>query len=67
MIIFFKYFNNNRTKRLFTRVRKEYKEKDKKEVLRQIERTILYNFYFHTTKSQIILFIFTWDELYFML
>ena len=33
-----KYFNDNRIKRLFARIRRQYKEKDKKEVLRQIER-----------------------------
>ena len=33
-----KYFNDNRIKRLFARVRRQCEEKDKKEVLRQIEK-----------------------------
>lgn len=32
-----KYFNDNRTKRLFGKLRRQFKEKDKKEILRQIE------------------------------
>lgn len=34
-----KYFNDNRTKRLFKRLRKQFKEIDKKELLKQIENS----------------------------
>ena len=33
-----KYFNDNRTKRMFSKIRKRLKKSDKKELLRQIER-----------------------------
>lgn len=33
-----KYFNNNRIKRIFSKIRRQCDEKDKKEVFRQIER-----------------------------
>ena len=34
-----KYFNDNRTKRLFSKLRRQFKEKDKKELLKQIEHS----------------------------
>lgn len=34
-----KYFNDNRTKRLFSKLRSQFKEKDKKELLKQIEHS----------------------------
>ena len=34
-----KYFNDNRVKRLFSKLRRQFKEKDKKELLKQIEHS----------------------------
>ena len=34
-----KYFNTNRTKRLFNKLKKQFEEKDKRELLRQIEHS----------------------------
>lgn len=34
-----KYFNNNRTKRLFNKIKKQCKDKDKKELIKQVEHS----------------------------
>lgn len=36
-----KYFNDNRTKRLFRKIKSQFNEKDKKELLRQVEKSFL--------------------------